>query len=222
MMGGSGTRFGADVPKQYIMVNDKPVFTYIVKAYQVMPDIGKIVIVSNAAWIDFVDKWINKIGKDKVEPVVAGGDTRSESVKNGLVACKSFAGPEDIVLIHDATHPYIDEDGTGKVIEAIKEYRGATLGTCQYDTCYQIDDDDMITKVEPRQYLITGASPEGFFWKELCDIYENTPKEELEKMTSAGALASANGIKMKVVKIKYIEPEDYISERYGTFQTSGG
>ena len=54
MMGGSGTRFGADIPKQYTIVEDAPIFSYIVKKYNDIPEIDRIVIVSHADWIDYV------------------------------------------------------------------------------------------------------------------------------------------------------------------------
>lgn len=213
MMGGKGTRFGDEVPKQYHLVGGKPVFLYIVEAYQKLDCIDHIVIVSNEMWIPFVHEWLGKIKKEKISAVVPGGDTRSASVHNGLLACRAFADDDAIVAIHDATHPYVDAEGTREVIEAVKLYRGATLGTCQYDTCYRIGKDDMIEAVVPRQELITGASPEAFYWKELLEIYDKSTREELEAMTSAGAMAAANGIQMKVVKsgilnLKITYPED--------------
>lgn len=57
MMGGSGTRFGADIPKQYVPVEDVPIFAYILKKYAEMPEIDAITVVSHADWIDFVEEW---------------------------------------------------------------------------------------------------------------------------------------------------------------------
>ena len=54
MMGGSGTRVGASIPKQYIEVSGKPVFYHIVKAYAALPDISSICIVSHPEWLGFV------------------------------------------------------------------------------------------------------------------------------------------------------------------------
>ena len=200
MMGGSGTRFGADKPKQYIEVGGRPIFSYILEGYNVLDDVDKIIIVSHADWIDYVEQIAAEIGAEKLYRVVAGGETRSESVKNGLKAAAEFSADDDVILIHDATHPYVDAAGTKEVIEGVNESGGATLAQFNYDTVYRMDDDHILTNIEPRFNIVAGASPEAFTFGKIYDIYMNSPKEELEQMTSAGAIALAHGIKMKVVR----------------------
>ena len=162
--------------------------------------VDDIIIVSHIQWIDFVNDCLLKfVETDKKIVVTSGGDTRSESVKNGLKKLVEYSEPDDVVLIHDATHPYVDVDGTEKVVEAVKKYGGATLGACQYDTCYRMDENNFIEEVIPRQLLVSGASPEAFKFQLIYDIYMNASKEELDVMTSAGAIALAHNIKMAVV-----------------------
>lgn len=199
MMGGSGTRLGANVPKQYIEICNRPIFSYILEAHQDCEDIDKIVIISNAAWIDYVNEWVKKLSADKVVAVVHGGPNRSTSVLNGLMAAKDWAKDDDIVLIHDATHPYCDNEGIKKVVAAVKEYGGATLGQAQFDTVYQTYEDFCIEKTLQRQLVFSGASPEAFLYKAISNVYFNASEDELEKMTSAGAIANANNISMKVI-----------------------
>lgn len=200
MMGGSGTRFGADIPKQYVLVNSRPIFSYILEAYNKLECVDAIIIVSHKDWIDYVNEQVQLYKAEKVYKVVAGGETRSESVKNGLICASEMMKSGDVVLMHDATHPYVDGNGTAEVIEGVKEYGGATLASFNYDTVYRMDDDHILTNVEPRFNIVAGASPEGFEFSKIYDIYINSSKEELESMTSAGAIALAHGIKMKVVQ----------------------
>lgn len=204
MMGGSGTRFGASIPKQYIKVNDRPIFSYILEGYNKLDFVDKIIIVSHADWVDYVNDIAKEINADKLYKVVCGGDTRSDSVKNGLICASEYSNDNDVILIHDATHPYVDEKGTKEVIEAVKEFGGATLASFNYDTVYRMDDDHILTNIEPRFNIVAGASPEAFTFKRIYDIYINSPKEELESMTSAGAIALHYGITMKVIKANVI------------------
>ena len=164
-------------------------------------------------WIDYVEKWIDSLEIKHPISIVAGGETRSHSVYYGLKSISNRAKDEDIVLFHDATHPYVDEPGTIKVIEAIEEYGGATLGAFQYDTVYKMNQEGFITDVIPRQELVAGASPEGFKFGEIFPIYDQSTDEELERMTSGGALALEHGIKMKtieanVINLKITYPHD--------------
>lgn len=199
MMGGTGTRFGADIPKQYIEIEGRPIYTYVIEAYSKIDEVDNIVVVSHGDWIDFVNKTNEKLGLEKIKAVVAGGSTRSESVLNGLTKISEFGSDDDVILIHDATHPYVDKEGTLKIIDSVKKYGGATLGACQYDTMYKMDDNNMLTEVVPRQYIVSGASPEAFKFGLIYNIYKNADPQYFEQMTSAGAIALANNIPMEVV-----------------------
>ena len=205
MMAGSGVRFGADIPKQFVEIKDKPIFAYILDGYNQCEDIDRIVVVTHPDWIDYVLEWKEALGADKLYSVTAGGATRSESVKNGLTEIDRFGNDDDIVLIHDATHPYVDYRGTHEIIEAVKQYGGATLGQFQYDTVYQMNEEThLLEKVVPRQTIVSGASPEAFRFGDIYNIYKNSTQEELEKMTSAGAIALAHNIPMKVIRTDLI------------------
>lgn len=199
MMGGSGTRFGADIPKQYIELENRPIFSYIVEAYQNCSNIDRIVIVSHESWIDFVQQWVQWLDADKVVSIVIGGENRSSSVRNGLNAMTDWAQNDDVILIHDATHPYCDQSSLEKIIHAVHTYGGATLGQAQYDTVYHTTQDGLIEKVVPRQRIISGASPEAFTYGEIYQIYHDADEAELKQMTSAGAIALAHNIPMQVI-----------------------
>lgn len=199
MMGGNGTRVGTQIPKQYIKINEWPIFYYILDKLQKQEFIDTLIIVANEAWHEYIKEIITKMNISKPYYIVNGGNNRSESIKAGIVKLSEYAKPEDIVLIHDATHPYVDIEGCKEVIFATQKYDAATLGAYQYDTCYLINRQNFIEKVIPREYLVSGASPESFKFKFLLDIYLNATKEKLEKMTSAGALALENNVKMYVV-----------------------
>lgn len=204
VMGGSGTRLGESVPKQYIEIEGLPIFGYILKKYNDFDSIDKIVIVSNEKWIDYVERVVDKLKSNKVVGIVAGGVNRSSSIKNGLKKIKEFASEEDVILFHDATHPYVDENGTDKVIKAIKEYGAATLVSFNYDTVYEKDDNDMIKAVVPRNNIVAGASPEGFKFGTIFKIYETASEKKLEQMTSAGAMALENGLNMKTIECNFL------------------
>lgn len=199
MMGGSGTRFGANIPKQYIELENRPIFSYILEAHQNCAHIDKIVIVSHGNWIGYVEEWAKWLDADKVVSVVEGGANRSSSVKNGIMSMKDWVQPDDVILIHDATHPYCDENGIAQVIDAVNTYGGSTLGQAQYDTVYQMNEDNFLDRVIPRQRVVSGASPEAFPYHTLYAIYSSADEDELERMTSAGAIALARGIPMKVI-----------------------
>ncbi len=205
MMAGSGVRFGADIPKQFIQVDGKPVFSYILRGYDACECIDRMVVVTHPDWHRTVEEWREREGINKLAGIVNGGDTRSESVRNGLEFLRASAQDTDVILIHDATHPYVDETGTQEMIEAVIQYGGATLGERQYDTVYQMDaETHMLQKVVPREQIVSGASPEAFRFGDLYKIYHESTEEEMAQMTSAGAMALHYGIPMKVIALNAI------------------
>lgn len=204
MMGGSGTRFGADIPKQFVEVEGQPVFSYVMDKYDRFNKVDSIVLVCHADWTSYADEWASKLKIAKYVDTVAGGATRSESVRNGLRRLAEFAHEEDVVLIHDATHPYLDEGSTADAIRATERYGAATLGRKQFDTVYRTDDDGNLVEVVPREQIVSGASPELFRFGDIHRIYEEATEEDFERFTSAGAIALANGIAMKVVPTDYV------------------
>lgn len=199
MMGGSGTRFGKDRPKQYTLIDERPLFSYITERADQTPSLDRLVVVSHGDWLDYVRQWCDRTVRRLPCTVVAGGDSRSGSVLNGLRSLEGVAAADDVVLIHDATHPYLDPEGVAQVADAVREFGGATLVSKNYDTVYRTDERGFLEKVEPRELIVAGASPEAFRFGEIYDIYRSASPEELAAMTSAGAIALAHGIPMKVI-----------------------
>ena len=200
MMGGSGTRFGTDIPKQFVPVGDKPVFSYIIEKFAYCEELDRAIIVCHEEWIEYTRNWVLSLNLSLPIEVVVGGQSRSSSVRNGLEAVAKDASDKDVILIHDTTHPYVDEKALPELIQATSELGGATMGELQYDTVYlQNSESKTISQVIPREDVVVGASPEAFLFGRIWSIYSRLSDEELEQYTSAGALALAFDIPMKVV-----------------------
>lgn len=201
MMGGNGTRFGRDIPKQFYMINDHPIFIYILKKLNKIDCIDDIIILTNPKYLEYTEELVRNNNVNKVYKILPGGNGRSQDILAGLDVASEFAKDDDVVLMFDATHPFVDVEGVEKVVNAIKETGAATLAEFQYDTTYLMNEEtNEIEQVIPRKKVIAGASPEGFKFKLIYDIYKNTPKENLNDLTSAGAIALQNNIKMIAVE----------------------
>ena len=215
MMAGKGTRFGADVPKQFVLINDnEPIFIYSLKHLNEIDKIDEMIVITNADYLTETQKWIKDFKINKVSAVLTGGAGRQLDVLKGLKSIKN-ANANDIVLIYDATHPIVDKEGCEKVIDALYENDAVTLAEYQFDTTYKIDKEtDYIVDTIDRKEIIAGASPEGFKYKVIFDTFNNFTEEDLKKGTSAGAVMLKNNIKMlaiktNVVNLKITYPADF-------------
>ena len=201
MMGGSGTRFGEKVPKQFTVLGTKPIFIQILKQLNRVKVIDEIVIITHPDYLEYTSNMIKENKIKKIVKIITGGNGRSKDILAAMEEVKDTCNAEDNVLMYDATHPFVDVEGFTKVVEMINKYRAATLAEFQYDTTYIINENDKtIENVIPRTKVIAGASPEGFKFGEIYDIYKKTPTDELNNLTSAGAIALANNIEMYAVE----------------------
>lgn len=217
MMAGKGTRLGADRPKQYLEVDGIPVFAYILYAYWKTGRIDQMVLVIPPEWQEYTQDWVQRLQVDVPCHIAIGAEERSLSLQNGVTAAREFAAAEDILLIHDATHPYVDETGLDEVIRATRDVGAATLAQGEYDTVYR-QMENRIQEVIPRQHVVSGASPEAFRFGIIDRIIDRTIQTEgeagLRQMTSAGALALAHRIPLAVVEshvlnLKLTYPGDF-------------
>ena len=111
---GRGLRFGSETPKQFMMLGGRPMLAYSMEAFRkAFPSI-EIVLVLPEGHISLWEKTREEQGIDIEHRVVAGGDTRFQSVGNGLKAI----GDEGIVAIHDGVRPLIRPDTIIKLFAA--------------------------------------------------------------------------------------------------------
>lgn len=82
--GGSGTRMGQDIPKQFINVFDKPVLIYTLESFQRHPDIDAIEVVCIEGWETMVEAYAKQFNIDKLKWIVRGGSSVQESIRNGV------------------------------------------------------------------------------------------------------------------------------------------
>ena len=118
MSGGVGKRFGANIPKQYVKLNGKPVIDYVIEAVKKSKLTDKIVVVIDEEYINYSD-----ILKEKDEKIVfaKNGKERYDSVKNGFdFISKSYKC--DKVLIADAVAPFIYPELIDEYFEKLEEY----------------------------------------------------------------------------------------------------
>lgn len=162
---GSGSRMeSADRPKQFLLVKEKPLMLYSVKAFQMHENIDSIVIVTSSSYIEQVKNWCKEYQLNKVRLVVPGGITRQESVYRGLEAVKSISlDPEnDVVLIHDSARPLVDKAIISANINACKQYGATCTAIKVKDTIARSLNGQTISGVANRQELYQCQTPQAF------------------------------------------------------------
>lgn len=157
--GGKGARMQASVNKQFLKLKDKPILYYTLSAFSSSRFIDGIILVSAKNEIEYTNKEIiDEYGIKKVVNIVSGGETRQESVYNGLCAAKGA----EIVLIHDGARPFIDDRIIIDGIKYAQKYGACACGVSLRDTI-KIKSDCCFSEGTPnRDKLFSVQTPQCF------------------------------------------------------------
>lgn len=186
---GSGTRFGS--PKQFSLINERRIVDWAVETARISSDGVVVVLPTEQA---------------QREGGVAGGATRSASVRCGLAAVPADA---TIICVHDAARPFASEFLFDEVIDAVcAGADGAVPGLPVIDTIKFIDSTNIVTSTPDRRQLVAVQTPQAFRAKQLRQAHENNPEG-----TDDSTLVEARGGKIVVItgdplNRKITTPED--------------
>jgi len=161
--GGSSSRFG-NSNKLLEKIHSKEIIWYSVEAFLKVDGIDKIIICGNKSIIDDLNKIFNN---DKIE-IIEGGNTRQQSVFNGLKAC----GDCDYVLIHDGARPMISSETIKEAIQMVQEKKALTVATKTIDTIKQVDENLKIINTIDRSNLFNTQTPQVFEYNLIKDAHE--------------------------------------------------
>ncbi|PWC51805.1 2-C-methyl-D-erythritol 4-phosphate cytidylyltransferase [Azospirillum sp. TSA6c] len=192
--GGSGQRFGAERPKQYLDLAGKPVLRRTVEAFLSHPQVTGVRVVIDPTWRDAYDAALS--GLALPDPVV-GGASRQDSVRNGLEALAADGAP-DLVLIHDAARPLIDADTIAAVIAALDSTPGAIAAVPVADTLKR-GSGDAITGTVDRDGLWRAQTPQGFRFPAILEAHRAAAGLSL---TDDAAVAERAGLTVALVPSK--------------------
>lgn len=117
---GTGSRIHSDVPKQFVKIKDVDMVVYSIKKYNENPHIDEIVLVTSKEYIPYAECFKDKYELEKIVKVVAGGETRQESVRLGLEALDY--DDNDNILIHDGDRPLITHALINQAIEYLEDF----------------------------------------------------------------------------------------------------
>ena len=193
LAGGTGTRVGANIPKQFIDVMGKPVLAYTLDNFQQDPEIDAIEIVCHKDWVHEVQSICERFGITKLRWLALGGDTFQQSTLNGIMNLKDKIKPKDIVVISFGVSPFCTPDIINDSIRVAKEH-GNAISAEDSPLCTCIKDDEFSTTQNLIRETIKGFSnPWTFRFGELVEAYEEVIRrgilDSLEPHTTSVYLA---------------------------------
>ena len=203
LAGGNGSRMGnTKTPKQFMMLGDKPIIAHSVERFFVEPDFEKVIVLTPAAWVSSTKDIMRKYLPDMTKIVVLeGGDTRNETLMNGIRYIeKEYSLDDDTIIVtHDAVRPFVTHRMIIENIEQAKLYGACDTCVPATDTIVASEDGKYISSIPERRKLYQGQTPQSFKAKRLKELYEQLTDEEKATLTDACKIFSIKGEKVAIV-----------------------
>ena len=193
--GGSGTRVGGEELKQFRWVAGKPMLLHSVQMFMARPDVGMVVCVLPQRYAGDPPPWLFQCDVDRLL-VSIGGRTRGESVANGL---DDLPDEAQIVLVHDAARPLVDEGTIDRVVASVRAGTCAIAALPVVDTLKEVDADGIIVRTVDRTALWRAQTPQGFPRHIIVDAHRRAARDRISA-TDDAALCERLGIPVRVVR----------------------
>ncbi len=194
--GGSSERFGGELPKQYIEIAGKPLLSHTIEKFEKADSVDSIVLVVAEDYLAYTsENIVDPFDFHKVSKIVSGGESRRESVLNGL---KSLSSSTSYVAIHDAARPLVSVVDINNVVKAAQKEKAAILASQAVDTIKQSSGGYIETTLE-RKKLFQAQTPQVFEYKLILNAHESFTSDE-SLITDDASLLELQNIKVKIVE----------------------
>ncbi len=192
--GGSGTRMGSDLPKQFLDLGGEPILFRTIRAFHNYSTDVSIILALPEQW---QEHWQSLVDRDQFEvshQVVNGGQTRTESVINALAKV-----PNDVlVAIHDGVRPLVSRDMIANSFQIAEEYGTAVATMPVKETIRMIEGES--SKTLPRDQLQTIQTPQTFKSELIKEAYAKIDSGEF---TDDASVAEDAGVNIKLFPGSY-------------------
>jgi 2-C-methyl-D-erythritol 4-phosphate cytidylyltransferase len=192
---GSGSRVGGNELKQFRWVAGKPMLLHSVQAFHARRDVAMVVCVLPKAFVGDPPPWLFQCDIDRLL-ISVGGRERTESVANGL---EDLPDEVNVVLIHDAARPFVDNETIDRVVAEARCGRGAVAALPVVDTLKEVDESGRVARTVERSTLWRAQTPQGFP-RELIEEAHARARSEHVTATDDAALFERLGLPVVVVR----------------------
>jgi 2-C-methyl-D-erythritol 4-phosphate cytidylyltransferase len=189
---GSGERLGADRPKAFVRLGDRPLLAESLERLEESPWIDGIVVAAPPGWEEPAILLAEELGCGKVNACVTGGATRGDSVRRALAEV-----PEDaaVVLVHDAARPLLPDEVVERVLAPLGEgWDGAVPALALADTVKRVQGDEVVETLA-RSELRAVQTPQAFVAPVLRAAYA----ADTVDASDCASLVEAHGGRVKIV-----------------------
>lgn len=169
--GGSGKRMHQDIPKQFLTVNERPIIIYTLEVFEKHPDMDSIAVVCLKGWENILQAYAKQFGINKLRHIISGGATGHESIRNGVFELERHYDQDDIVLIHAANRPLLEDWVISECIRVATEKGNAITSLPCVEVMLGTEDGTTSAKTWPRPNMRRTQTPQAFRLNDICGLH---------------------------------------------------
>lgn len=195
LAGGTGTRMGGDIPKQYHEVADRPIIAYCMQTLEEHTQIDAIQIVAEETWRPLIQRWAG----EKLRGFSKPGVNRQLSILNALEDIETYASSEDVVLIQDAARPNTSEKLISECVRLAPEEDGRMPVLPMKDTVYLSEDGSRVSSLLCREQVFAGQAPEAFRFGKYLQANRALLPDRILQMNGSTEPAVLSGLNISMI-----------------------
>ena len=210
--GGTGTRMGNEIPKQFLQLGGVPLLIHALRVLESSKAIAEIVVVVPEDAVTYCQQeLLPQFPLSKVSTVTAGGARRQDSVWNGVQAVDERT---KIVVVHDAVRPFVTGTMIEEVVDGARTHGAAIVAIPLHDTVKRAAPDGMIETTLDRQRLWSAQTPQAFNVELLREAHRSSQEAGIDA-TDDAFMVEQIGHRVAIVNgspdnIKVTRPEDLV------------
>ena len=189
---GQGLRMGGDIPKQFLLLQGKPILPHPLAVFETCVDAVALVVPEKELAVTR-KQWLGACGI--VRQVIAGGAERQDSVANGL---RALDKDTDIVIVHDGVRPFVSPEIIKESIAAARQFGAAVTAIPVRDTVKISTADGWVKGSVDRENLWRMQTPQAFQYDLLCEAFEKAVRDNYYG-TDEGSLVAYLGKPVKII-----------------------
>ena len=219
---GSGSRYGNELPKQFVKIAGKTVLEHTIEIFENAPEIDNICVVITPEYRYVAENILLKNNYKKVVSLLNGGETRKDSSYIGI---SSIIEKDANVIIHDCARPFLSQRIIKDYVEALKNYDAIDVAIPTADTIIEVDEKNTIKNIPVRANLRRGQTPQCFKLSVIKKAHELS-KNDKNFTDDCGLIVKYNLCDVYVVEgeienIKITYPSDiYMADRLFQLKSS--
>jgi 2-C-methyl-D-erythritol 4-phosphate cytidylyltransferase len=195
-----------DMPKPFLHLGSKPIIIHTLEQFFINSNVDKIIITVGNDWCNYTEDLIAEYNFTNKETIVInGGINKTTSIKiiTDYISQNFNSDNDDILLLHDAIRPFINQRIINENIETAKLYGAANTAVETNDAILKSDDGKILNEVPPHEIYFAEQTPQTYQLKRLMNIFNKLKDTDLSKETELPRLYISDGKEMRLVSGEY-------------------